>query len=60
MHPQNGSGPQRIGGTPSLGYKGSIAHVAIWNRLLSSAEIESIWSEGLAELQDTPMYHSYV
>lgn len=60
VHPQDGAGPLRIGGTPSVGYKGSIAHLAIWNRLLSSAEITSIWSEGLTELRGTPMYHSYV
>jgi hypothetical protein len=60
VHPQDGSGPLRIGGTSRIAYKGSIAHVAIWNRLLSSDEISSIWSEGLTELQDTPMYRGYV
>jgi hypothetical protein len=60
VHPRNGSGPLRIGGTSRIAYKGSIAHVAIWNRLLSSDEISSIWSEGLTELQDTPMYRGYV
>ena len=33
VHPQDGAGPVKIGGTNSLGYKGSIAHVAIGNRL---------------------------
>ena len=59
VHPQHAPGPISIGGTNSVGYKGSIAHVAIWNRLLSSDEITSIWTEGQAELRDTPMYHSY-
>ena len=60
VHPQDGSGPISIGGTNSFGFKGSIAHVAIWNRLLSSAEITSIWAGGQTELRGTPMYHSYV
>jgi hypothetical protein len=60
VHPQHGSGAISIGGTDSSGFKGSIAHVAIWNRLLSSAEITSIWVEGQSELRSTPMYHSYV
>jgi len=60
VHPQHGAGSLRMGGTPPLGYKGSIAHVALWNRLLSSAEITAIWSGGLTELRGTPMYHSYV
>jgi len=60
VHPQDGSGPISIGGINSLGFKGSIAHVAIWNRLLSSAEISSIWTGGQVELRSTPMYHSYV
>jgi hypothetical protein len=29
-----------------------MAHVAIWNRLLSPAEIASIWTAGQAELRD--------
>ena len=60
VHPQHGSGPISIGGTCSTGFKGSIAHVAIWNRLLSPDEIASIWTAGQTELRDTPMYHSYV
>ncbi len=36
-----------------------MAHVAIWNRLLSSDEIGSLWAAGQNELRDTPMYHSY-
>jgi hypothetical protein len=59
VRPQHGSGQISIGGTDSSGFKGSIAHVAIWNRLLSSTEITSIWTAGQADLQDTPMYHSY-
>ena len=60
VHPQHGSGPISIGGTDTSGFKGSIAHVAIWNRLLSTAEITSIWTEGQSELRNTPMYHSYL
>jgi hypothetical protein len=47
-------------GTNSSGLRGSIAHIAIWNRLLSSAEIASMWTAGQIELRSTPMYHSYV
>jgi len=60
VHPQHGSGPISIGGTDSSGFKGSIAHVAIWNRLLSSDEIASLWTAGQADLRGTPMYHSYL
>ncbi len=59
VHPQHGAGPITIGGNSSSGFKGSIAHVAIWNRLLSSAEITSIWTAGELELRGTAMYHSY-
>jgi hypothetical protein len=59
VHPRHGSGQISIGGTNSSGFKGSIAHVAIWNRLLSPAEVTSIWTAGQADLHDTPMYHSY-
>ena len=58
VHPRHGSGPISIGGTNSSGFKGSIAHVAIWNRLLSHAEIASIWTAGQAELRNTPKYHN--
>jgi hypothetical protein len=60
VHPQSGSGPISIGGTNSSGFRGAIAHLAIWSRLLSSAEIASIWTAGRIELRSTPMYHSYV
>ena len=59
VHPEEGSGALRVGGTQETAFKGSIAHVAIWNRLLSQAEIASIWTEGAVELRHTPMYHSY-
>jgi hypothetical protein len=59
VQPQAGSGAITIGGTQETAFKGSIAHVAIWNRLLSAAEIASIWSEGETELRNTAMYHSY-
>ena len=60
VHPQDGSGAISIGGISSFGFKGSIAHVGIWNRLLSSAEITSIWTAGQSELRSTTMYRSYV
>jgi hypothetical protein len=59
VHPQAGAGPVCVGGTHNTGFKGSIAHLAIWNRLLSQEEIASIWAEGNAELRATPMYHSF-
>jgi Concanavalin A-like lectin/glucanases superfamily len=60
VHPQHGPGQISMGGTSSSAFKGSIAHVAIWNRLLSPAEIGALWTAGQSELRDTPMYHSYV
>ena len=60
VHPQHGSGPISIGGNNSSALRGSIAHIAIWNRLLSRAEIDRLWTAGQSELRDTPMYHSYV
>ncbi len=60
IHPQAGTGPVRIGGNLKTGFKGGIAHVAIWNRPLSSDEIASVWSAGVADLQGDAMYHSYV
>jgi hypothetical protein len=59
VHPQAGAGRLSIGGTQDTGFKGSIAHLAIWNRLLAQDEIGSIWAEGDAELRATPMYHSF-
>jgi Concanavalin A-like lectin/glucanases superfamily len=59
VHPQHGAGPITIGGNSSSGFKGSIAHVAIWNRLLSPGEITSIWTAGQLELRGTAIYHSY-
>jgi hypothetical protein len=60
VRPQHGSGPITIGGTDTFAFKGSIAHVAIWNRLLSASEITSIWTAGQTELRGTPMYHSFL
>lgn len=60
VQPKDGSGSLKIGGNQITGYKGSLAHVAIWNRLLAPAEIMSIWTEGATELRNTPMYHSFV
>jgi hypothetical protein len=41
-------------------FKGSMAHVAIWNALIPGECIASIWNAGLNELRATPMFHSYV
>ena len=60
VHPQDGSGPLTVGGMETTGYKGAIAHLAIWNRLLSASEIASIWKAGTIDLRTTAMYHSYV
>jgi hypothetical protein len=60
VHPQDGSGPITVGGTLETGYKGAIAHLAIWNRLLSASEIAAIGAAGVTDLHGTPMYHSYV
>jgi hypothetical protein len=59
VHPQHGSGPITVGGMQTTGFKGAIAHLALWNRLVSPAEIASIWTAGATDLRDTPMYHSY-
>jgi hypothetical protein len=59
VHPEHGPGPITIGGTQETGFKGAIAHLAIWNRLLSVAEIASIWTSGANDLANSPMYHSY-
>jgi hypothetical protein len=59
VHPQQGSGPIRVGGTQETGFKSAIAHLPIWNRLLSAAEITSIWTAGANDLRDTAMYHSF-
>jgi hypothetical protein len=60
VHPQAGAGSLSVGGTQATGFKGAIAHVAIWNRLLSQDEIASIWAEGTAELRAMPMFHSFI
>jgi hypothetical protein len=59
VQPQAGLGSIKIGGTQETGFKGAIAHLAIWNRLLSADEIASIWTAGANDLRDTAMYHSY-
>jgi hypothetical protein len=59
VHPQQGSGNITVGGMQTTGLKGALAHVAIWNRLLTAAEIASIWTAGASDLSNTPMYHSY-
>jgi hypothetical protein len=57
--PQHGPGPITVGGMQTTGFKGALAHIAIWNRLLSATEIASIWTAGASDLSNTPMYHSY-
>jgi hypothetical protein len=59
VRPQHGSGQITVGGMQTTGFKGALAHVAIWNRLLSAAEIAAIWTTGASDLTNTPMYHSY-
>jgi hypothetical protein len=56
VHPQHGSGPITVGGTQTTAFKGAIAHLALWNRLLSPAEIASIWTAGANDLRDAAMY----
>jgi hypothetical protein len=43
-----------VGGTAETGFNGAIAHLAIWNRLLSQDEIDSMWTQGTADLQAAP------
>jgi len=59
VQPQAGLGSIKVGGTQETGFKGAIAHLAIWNRLVSADEIASIWTAGANDLRDTTMYHSY-
>lgn len=60
VRPKHGSGPITVGGMQTSGFKGAIAHFALWNRLLSAGEIGSIWTAGAADLRNTLMYHSYI
>jgi hypothetical protein len=50
VQPQAGLGSIRVGGTRETGFKGAIAHLAIWNRLLSADEVASIWTAGANDL----------
>ena len=59
VQPQHGPGPITVGGTETMGFKGAIAHFAIWNRLLSADEIASMWAAGVSDLSSSAMYHSY-
>jgi len=54
VQPQAGPGPLSVGGTAETGFNGAIAHFAIWNRLLAQDEIDSIWTQGSADLQAAP------
>jgi len=60
VHPQNGSGLITVGGSQETGLQGAVAHLAIWNRLLSGDEIASIWTAGASDLRTCVMYHSFV
>jgi hypothetical protein len=60
VRPMHGSGPITVGGLQTTAFKGAIAHLAIWNKLLSADEIASIWTAGATDLRDTAMYHSYL
>ena len=60
VRPEHGPGPITVGGTQATGFKGAIAHMSIWNRLLSAAEIGSIWTAGAGDLRGSAMYHSYL
>jgi hypothetical protein len=59
IQPQHGSGSITVGGSQETGFLGAIAHLAIWNRLLSNDEIASIWSAGASDLGACAMYHSF-
>jgi hypothetical protein len=54
VQPQAANGPVSVGGTAETGFNGAIAHLAIWNRLLSQDEIDSMWTQGTADLQAAP------
>jgi hypothetical protein len=53
VQPKAALGPLGVGGTAETGFNGAIAHLAIWNRLLSQDEIDSIWAQGAADLGTT-------
>ena len=59
VQPQQGSGSITVGGSQETGFQGAIAHLAIWNRLLSGDEITSIRSAGASDLGTCAMYHSF-
>jgi Concanavalin A-like lectin/glucanases superfamily len=59
VQPQHGSGSITVGGSQETGFLGAIAHLAIWNRLLSDNDIASIWSAGASDLAACAMYHSF-
>ena len=60
VQPHNGPGEIAIGGSiGKTAFRGSIAHVALWNRLLNAEEIDRIWNAGLAKLRETAMYQPY-
>ena len=49
----------RSGGRRKPASLGAIAHLAIWNLLLSNDDIASIWSAGASDLGACAMYHSF-
>jgi len=59
VRPEHGAGAITVGGMQTTGFKGAIAHLAIWNRQLSSVDVGSIWTAGSSDLSNTAMYHSY-
>jgi hypothetical protein len=60
VRPHHSPGRIAIGGSiDKTAFRGAVAHVALWNRLLTATEIEGIWSAGLTELRLTPMYRPY-
>jgi hypothetical protein len=60
VHPQHGSGAITVGGSQETGFRGAVAHLAIWNRLLTGDEIASIWGAGASDLRACAMYRSFV
>jgi hypothetical protein len=54
VQPQAAPGSLSVGGTAETGFNGAIAHLAIWNRLLTQDEIDSMWTRGSADLQGVP------
>lgn len=55
VQPHHSDGEIAIGGSiDKTAFHGSVAHVALWNRLLSTDEIQQIYQAGRAELAQSP------